>query len=229
MKTKRKYGCPVARAILRSKLDKASTYIRHAKDEIRPGDKLVLCSRVSHSIQDHTGNLRDQEAGLRKSVEGLRAIVLKVWDHVGSGVNPWWLANAAAIARKQGAKLVAESTDRFIRNPLYHSSKNPNAQARRLELEDLARVTRGLTLATLLHPDASPTQVRSFHRKRGQQAKDRKGGRPKMNKPGYKKERRQRLQPRVVRQYRAGFSFRQISAMTGVPIATAHDWVRRCS
>jgi DNA invertase Pin-like site-specific DNA recombinase len=221
MQSKRKYSCPVACAILRNGPGKASNLIRQAKSEIKPGDKVVLCCRVSHCTQNHNGNLRDQEARLRRCMKKVGAVVMAVCTHVGSGVDKWSVLQAATEAREHGAKLVAESTDRFIRHEDYHSSKNPDAQARETDLEDLGYLTRGVTLSTLLHPDATPARVRSFQRKRGQWAKGHKGGRPLA-----KKKRREKLLPDVLRLHVTGKSCRAIAAMLGLPRSTVHRWSR---
>ena len=46
---------------------KASNYI-NSIDEIKPGDIVVLCCRVSGRIQRHWDNLTDSEASLRHVV-----------------------------------------------------------------------------------------------------------------------------------------------------------------
>jgi hypothetical protein len=130
------------------KAGKASKYIKHCGTEIRRGDKVILCCRASGRMQNHTGNLADQEANLREQMERLGAIVVGVITHVGSGWEPYWLMRAAALAERHGAKLVAETTDRFIRNDLYHSRDRPNAQATEIELKRLRNETLGVLLST---------------------------------------------------------------------------------
>ena len=156
---------------LRLEPGRASAYIKHAPEEIRPGDRVILCCRVSGHVQDRNGNLRDQEKNLRKRAAELGACVIDVETYVGSGRDAYWLIRPALKARERGAKLYAESTDRFIRHPDYHSKTYPDAQARDFELQELQTLTLGVPLLTDLHPDSSPSEVRGFQRRRGQAAK----------------------------------------------------------
>lgn len=205
----------------------ASKYIGHAKKKIRPGDKVVLCLRVSQRSQFHNRNLDDHEANLRRVARRLGAVVVDVVRYVGSGWDPFWLGKAAAIARQHGASLLAETTDRLIRHPAYHSQDNPDAQARDSDLREMQDFTDGVLVLTDLHPDASPSKVRSYQRKRGQWAKHQRGGRPKNNKAGYKKERRKAVLPRVLEMRRRGATLGDIVALAKVPKMTASDWIRR--
>ncbi len=158
----------------------ASDFISHALTSIKPGDQVIIWCRVSRCAQKCNGNLTDQEKNLRQKAEKFGAIVVETATYIGSGTDPYWLALPAEKAKKLGAKLFAESTDRFIRHAGYHSNENPDAQARDCELQDLSRWTQGVVLVTDCHPDATPRNVRSYQRKRGQYAKGRKGGRPKI-------------------------------------------------
>jgi len=156
---------------------RASDYIRHAPEEIKPGDKLILACRVSECEQDRKGNLADQEANLRERAENLGAIVLRVVSQVESGYKPWWVGRAVFLAKQYGAKIFAESTDRLIRTPAF-DKKNQDAQARDSDLRYLVWWSEGVVLATDLHPDATPKETRSYQRKRGQRMKGNRGGRP---------------------------------------------------
>ena len=135
---------------------------------MRPGDSVILCCRVSERAQRHNGNLDDQERNLREMAKHFGVHVIDVVRRVGPGTDPCWLVAAVEKAKRCNAKLFAESTDRFIRHPAYHSKSNPDAQAREPDLQDLQVWTAGVTLVTDLHPDASPHEVRSYQRKRGQ-------------------------------------------------------------
>jgi hypothetical protein len=154
-----------------------SRYIR-SFDAIQRGDKVILCCRVSGWTQDHHGNLDDMEASLRESAEARGAIVVDTVRHVGSGSDPYWLFQAARKARETRAKLLAESTNRFIRHPRYHSKERPDLQARDCDLRWLASTTSGVELVTVLDPDATPAEERAIETRRGQSLKCRKGGRP---------------------------------------------------
>ncbi len=187
---------------------RASDYIKHAPDELKPGDRVILCCRVSGCTQNHAGNLADSEANLTERAKQLGVKIIAVKKHVGSGTDPYWLAWAVWFAKQNGAKLFAETTDRFIRHPAYHSKHNPNLQARDIDLQDLQSWTNGVTLVTDLHPDASPETTRSYQRKRGQVCKCNRGGRP--TKPKWTQRRKAWL-PLAMKMRDAGLSYRQIA------------------
>ncbi|MBA3481315.1 MAG: helix-turn-helix domain-containing protein [Pirellulales bacterium] len=202
---------------------KASNYISPLN--LPRGSKVVLCCRVSGYEQHRTEKLARQVAALRREAEQRGLIVIDVVTHVGSGIDPSWLADAAVLAERLGATLVAETTDRFIRSSRY-SKVVQDAQATEADLGQLRLFTYGVPLATLLHPAASPAQVRSYQRKRGQRATGRRGGRPVVPTPGYKKLRRERRWAVVARLHRRGLSLRSIADWTDVPEATVRRWLK---
>lgn len=210
---------------------KASNYIKYFEQLIReqPDLKVVLFGRVSACMQNHKGNLNDQLVSLRRAVEKYKVPIVCEFKEIGSG---WWhererLQAAARRAFDERAVILAESTDRFIRSIYYDTKKNPSAQPSSLEYEELLRVTTGVTLATMLHPDTPWKEVRSHQSKRGQQIKGNSGGRPKVNKPGYKKQRRLEKLSQVLQLRINGASWEDINALTGVAKTTAADWVRK--
>ncbi len=203
----------------------ASNYIRDFK-LIQRGTKVVLCLRVSGCTQQQNKNLDDSESFLRKELEQIGAIVVGVIRHVGSGWDPEWLLPAVRLGKKHGAVLLAESTDRFIRNPYYHSRFWQNGQASELDLQYLRRTVGDATLVTWLHPDATPAEIRSHQRKRGQEAKGNKGGRPKKKKAGYKKELREEWKPQVLLMHREGNSIPDIMRITKLKRRTIYNWIK---
>ena len=160
---------------------RASEYIEHATEEIKPGNRVVLCCRVSGHVQEKNKNLADQEKHLRERAKRLGAEVAEVVSYQGPGADPYpyWLVRARLLAERHGAKLLAETTDRLVRHPLYHSANHPDLQAREADLREMQRLTKGIIIATDLNPDASPEEVRSYQRKRGQEMKGNCGGRPR--------------------------------------------------
>jgi hypothetical protein len=200
---------------------RASSFIRHAADDLKRGDAVVLCCRVSRCLQKRRGNVADQEANLRNVAARYGANVVGVVQHVGSGVDACWLARAVALAAAHGgAKLLAETTPRFVRPPQYDRDCQ-DAQAREMDLMFLRYCTEGNTLVSDLHPDAMPAAVRAYERRRGQHAKGNRGGRPKRL-----KRRRAELRPRALEMRRQGLSLGQIAAALEVPRATVQRWVR---
>lgn len=147
---------------------------------ICPGDHVLLFGRVSSGPQETNGNLADQIKFLSEFVQDQSAIIVGTveiqhsgWANYGSR---GWLLDAVILAIQSHAKILAESTDRFVRHPHYHSSLRPNLQAPDYDLQDLAMWTSGVLLHTFLHPNATPQEVRSHQRKRGQWAKKSYGG-----------------------------------------------------
>src|SRR5690348_6913412 len=103
------------------KSGKAIRFIRSFK--LRPGQLVYLICRVSNCQRRR--NRDDQEANLHEAVEATGAIVVDLYRIVISGRNPYWLRQAAHEAREAGATvMLAETTDRFIRNRYFHSKKS---------------------------------------------------------------------------------------------------------
>jgi hypothetical protein len=89
------------------------------------------------------------------------------------------LRAAIRRAKKEGAIIVAESTDRFIRSKAFHTKNNPGAQPTQDEFLMLQRKADGVQLATILPPDTPWREVRGHQSRRGQNGKQRRGGRPR--------------------------------------------------
>lgn len=156
----------------------ASQLITH--QSIFPDDRVVLFGRVSRCSQKHNGNLGDQIKFLSEFTEKMSANVVGIFQISHSGWADYgsrgWLLDAVGLAMRLDAKILAESTDRFVRHPHYHSNRRPDLQAPNHDLQELAMWTEGVSLHTYLHPNATPQEVRSHQRKRGQRAKKSYGG-----------------------------------------------------
>lgn len=154
-------------------------------------------------------------------------IVIAVYMIQTSGQCPEWLYQAACDGLRTGAILLAETTDRFIRNSSYHSQKRPHLQPTESELVDLEIATEGVQLMTVVHPDAPLSKCRRFQMKRGQEASGAKGGRKKAKQPGYKKLLREQNLPKALEQYHLGKSYGQIAKSIGVAKQTVYDWIHQ--
>jgi hypothetical protein len=204
---------------------KASVFIRNL-DTLQPGDKVVLYCRVS--IRDNKLNLADQEAALRAAVAARGASVVEVVHVQQGGADSSWLANAVAMAKAHGAKLVAESTDRFKRHRDYHSVDYPDLQATEDDLWNLRYMTEGVPLITLLDPDATPGDVRSYQSKRGQAAKGRRGGRPAKKRTRYQTGQREVCRSKLYWLCIVlGMEYRAVARLLNVPEANVRRWVRQ--
>ena len=216
-----------------------------ASDYILPfhvtfGRFFVLLCRVSSHEQGDNDNLWTQRTTLRQAVEALYGIVMKVLEYEWSGYGPGWedkLTEAANVARKYGATLLAFSTDRFIRSPMYWSTSPmwSRVQAQERDLKDLKEATAGVRLMTYLHPDASPEECRSWRIRSGQEVKGNKGGRPKKPQPfpWHQKAWREKWQPYAFALQGDGRSAhhiaKEISLMSGKRItrATILNWLKK--
>ncbi|QDT18325.1 recombinase family protein [Gimesia chilikensis] len=204
----------------------ASKYITH--DGIQQGDQVVLYCRVSTRQQNHNGNLDAQEQYLRNQMGKRDAKVVHVVRYVGSGFEPLRLPLAVRFAKQHGAKIVALSTDRFIRHESFKSTGSKKARKLRVNtrgLEDLREIAKGVELVTLLDPNASLEDCIKLQSEIGQQAKFNKGGRPLKRKPGYKKQRRLKFLEKVIQLQEQGKSIRDIEKELKIPSSTVHSWV----
>lgn len=210
---------------------KASEYLHHLKEyhKKHPNMKVVLYLRDSTRAQGHKKNLDTYEKVLRKKLKKLNVPVIGCYREISSG----WVLNgdrerlviAARKARKYGAVILAPSTDRFLRSRSFNTQTNPDVLPTEGEFEELKKLTCGVPLVTLLHPDMPPMEVRGYQTRWGQKAKGNKGGRPKINKPGYKKQRRLEKLLRVLRLHNRGATLGDIMALTDTPKSTVRYWI----
>lgn len=195
---------------------RASDFIR-AIESLRTAKRVVLWVRVSARQQKHKRNQIDQCDSVTRAVQAYGVSILDVFTHVGSGKRiSDHLLDAIAFAAEHDAALVAESVDRFIRHPKYHSQSCPNAQAGLSELRQLLRAAGDVRLVTVLHPDTPASEVRAFQRRRGQQAKARTGGGDRAK--GYRRR-------HVLRLFASGVKPMQIVSETGYPKTSVCRWL----
>jgi len=202
-----------------------SSYIHHL-DDLNATEVILFC-RVSENEQSRKGNLVNQVNGNRRNLKERGVTVIERYKCIESGWdNDHWmdrgvLAAAVAHAKRLGVVLVAESLSRLIRSASYHPSKNPSAIPNKAEFEKLMRITDGATLATIVHPDLSPTEERGVQSRRGMVEKHRMGGRPMR-----KKRRRELRNPEAIRSRLEGNSIAGIARLLDVPESTVRDWLR---
>jgi hypothetical protein len=154
--------------------------------------------------------------------------VVGKYDHIGPGWDHEALYPAVRAAKEAGAMLVAADVSRFVR-PLGYNGSNESAVLQRYDLVELARVTRGVRLYTVMDPDATPGEVRSQQTMRGQRHKGNPGGRPVKGRDAY----RARWLPVARALRKQGWSTRRIadhiSAQGGRDISHVAiiKWLRR--
>lgn len=215
---------------VREKPATASKYLHSLKEyhEIFPDIEVIIYIRVSTNAQGCKRNLDTYEKVLRRKLKKLNIPVLGCYREIGSG----WvlnkerrsLINAAKKAKELNAVIVAPSADRFLRNRNY-TYNEPDLLPTQSEYEELKKLTCEIPLLTLLHPDMPPKIVRGLQSKWGQKAKGNKGGRPRKNMHGYKKERRFKEMPHVLRLHQSGATLAEIKASTGIPRSTVRLWI----
>lgn len=194
--------------------------------DITPGMRVVLACRVSN--RQRKSHLKDQEANLRRAVEAAGGTVVAVHAVAESGFYPSWVCRAVRLAKELDAVVVAETTDRLVRHPAYHSSDYPDAQARNSDLDDLGYFIEGVRVMTHLQPNASPAEARAYHIRRGQQLKKRMGGRPKsrQSQRGTYCSRYDGKQLDAVLKLQAqGLSIREIAQRIGRSHSTVQGWI----
>ena len=75
----------------------------------------------------------------------------------------------------------------------------------------------------MLDPDASPAEVRSYQRRRGQGGKNRKGGGDRL--PGYKKRRNAKQREQVLKLWEQGYGRMQIWRKLGLAPTNVTRWI----
>ncbi len=208
----------------------ASDYISDIR-RLKRGQRVVIYCRVSASDQERSQNLSDQGKNLERELEKLGFNVIESLGEVGAG----WkgdrerLALAAKIAREKKAIVVAESVTRFIRSRDYNSVTNWNAKPTVADYNRLQLETDGVELATLINPDATPEEIRSYETKRGKKSKGNPGGRPKKCDPGYKKRERQMYLPIVLERYKQNKNIAAIARSVNLKYDTVYSWIVKFS
>ncbi len=203
-------------AVPSSEPGRAREYIKPS-EHIQPGDRFVLFVRASSETQD----THRQKVALREAltVGGARAV--GIIDAHCKGYGDQWaklLRRARKHAKRHRAKLLATETSRFVRGSNFEFDK----EARPMDADflELRYWTRGITLVTLAHPDASPKEQRQLWSRQGQDARGgNRGGRPRNRRPGSE------LEIRVARRMRKrGYSYGEIAKKRNRPRSTVQSW-----
>ncbi len=208
----------------------ASDYISDNRS-LKRRQRVVIYCRVSGHVQERSQNLSDQGENLKNELKQRGFVVLEIISEVASG----WkedrdgLLRAVEIAHENDAVVVAESVTRFIRSRDYNSKTNRNALPTVAEYRRLQRDTQGVKLATLVAPDATPEEIRSYETKRGKKSKGNPGGRPKKRDPGYKKRERQMYLPIVLERYKQNKNIAAIARSVNLKYDTVYSWIVKFS
>lgn len=199
----------------RRPLARASDFISHYATSDYP---TVLYARASTREQDKNGNLLDQVMNAYRTLTALGERPIAVFDDVETsninGSRPT-LEKAIAYAKERGAILVIASRDRLIRHRGFGRGQKakvepPNAT----EYKWLTELLDGCPIASIEHPDATPSDVRSGQTLRGLADK---GGR---------RSKRDELLPRIQALLDGGLSKRAIGRELGIAEATIRHWLK---
>jgi len=191
----------------------------------------VLYGRVS--AQSQKDNQPDDLAILKMEVEKRDVPVIAVFWEIVPGWEEMYsdkwsrleFERAILKAKAAGAVIAAASVDRFRRS--WDPDWKKRKRQRRLsvfEIESLMTEADGVPLATLIHPDTAPNEVRSYQTKRGQAGKGNYGGRPAERFP--KKAIRLEKKPEAIALWKQGFSYRRIGRLWNVTRSTIRDWTK---
>lgn len=217
---------------------KASDYLHHLKSYLSkyPDALIIIYIRVSTHCQKYKYNLDTHETVMRKKLKKYKNSIVGIFPEVSSGwilnEDRWNLVKAVIKAKKfskNGKKVViaTTSTDRFLRNEWWTPQNNILPTEKDFDM--LRNLTCNIPLATLIDPDKpqNGNGVRSLQTKWGQKIKGKKGGRPKINKPGYKKQLRLKKLAIVRQLWREGKTLAQIAfQIPEVPKVTLWYWLK---
>ena len=209
---------------------RASNYLHHAEVYFRqhPDMRVILYIRNSSRTARQRLNHIIHETVLRNWVEKRNVPILGepfVEFKSGRGLNHnrKELLKAVRLARKHKAVIITTCTNRYLRNKNKQADIPPTQQ----EFDTLIKLTRGVPLLTLLHPDLPPSRVRSRLTKWGQRIKGNKGGRTPKQKAGYFKQRRMKLRPLALKYFHdEKIIISEIARMIDVPRSTVDRWIK---
>ncbi len=213
----------------------ATIAVEHLDD--LPAVKLlaVVYMRVSRREQGQAGNLKRRTRNLRRTLRarGIEwaACFIETVTGTSLGERPKLRAaivKAAHLQAENPGQVVAVVTDtrnRFVRGRHYNGTASSD-QPSEDQYRELSELAGGVTLATVLHPDASFDQVRSHETRIAGERVGRPRKRP-TRRPGWKKARRDALRSEAEKLRASGASLRQIQAAINVAHRTVADWLKR--
>lgn len=192
--------------------------------------KFVVLPRVSTPKQSKGGENAQQFILLSRFLIKHETVVVASLPHVGPGYdNDDWLKKAAKLAKKLGARLVAETPCRLVRNEASSKSwATLDSPPTKADLERVKKALGGLRPMTFIPPSADSGEMRAHQKKRGQFFKG-AGGNYRLCYVGSRKRRIEDRKPLAVELRNEGFSLGLISSAMGVPKSTVARWCVDCS
>jgi len=218
--------------LFKSRPAKASNYLDWFKRyrQEHPNLEVLLYNRESTDQQDHEKHLAVlhrfcKKHGVPVVGEFYENCSGKLWNHNRRALLKAVKKAQSLIRGGRHVAILATSGDRYLRNSYFTSHKNPDAVPTVAEFKKfLRRWDYGVDFLTLLHPNKPWERVRGFQSKWGQRTTGNRGGHPRHNKPGYKKQRRLEKLDRVFELHNEGKSFGEIEKLIDIPKTTVWDW-----
>lgn len=177
--------------------------------------EILLAGRVSTPKQQK--HLIDQLTSLRLVVEKHQGVVSGWIGKVTKGSNQEYHKEIAEKAHYLNVETILwESTDRAIRNPDWRwKDDSPPTEE---QVEKFKGTFQGLTLLTLLPPEATFEEVRKYQARRGRVEETLKE---------YQVRKREVLQPLVVALAEKGKSYGEIAEELGLSKREVYKWLKR--
>lgn len=130
--------------------------------DLRRGNPVILCSRVSGERQERGGNLRRETIALASEVASRELWVVDLVEQARPGWTPGLWSEAADLATKRGAALVAWDVTRFARDVLLPLGLPTD------DALDWFRIEVGeVGVFTIVDPDADQREIDRRERDRG--------------------------------------------------------------
>lgn len=199
-------------------------------ESIPKASKVVAYYRVSNRSQIKNNHLSNLASQFVEELESKGFKVVAVVKEVSAG----WaeerdgLANAVSLAEENGAIVVVPDVSRLIRSKSYHSQNNPNAVPTEKEIQSLFRKEiRGVKVASLLHPKATPQQIRQSQQRRGKKASKKRDGRPKVKQKGDTAQRKRINRPKAIFLFEDRVPIREIGRRLEVSSSTVYGWIKK--
>jgi hypothetical protein len=214
----------------------AGDYIGYLPDLIERGEvkSITLYGRVSTDVQVRNGSLSDQMRKFKELVQPYAKSPYRIpvvarygGPESGKQYERSKLRRAVAMARRENAVVVADTTDRLIRAEDYdpHDRETWKCRPTDAEYRRFIEANSGVVFATIgKRPDAGPRRTRGYQTKRGHEAKGNKGGRPKKLS---RAERKELLLPKVMQlRQDTGRGCCWIAEQVGLSSKTVWEWLK---
>jgi hypothetical protein len=151
-------------------------------DSLAGGTRVIGYCRVSELTQVRNGSLERQKQSMLKDIRSSRLNLQELVEGHEYGqlsADRSVLLRAVELGRTHEAGIVAADLSRLLRSEAFDKVTNRLAVPTPEEIEALLALADGVPfVATMAHPDLTPSQLHSLAVRRGMKAKGHPGGRP---------------------------------------------------